>query len=148
MTIEFAGLSIDESALAALKGGQTLSGVIDATTGEPRPSHSGAPTVSTPATSIAISGEQKEIRPSWGRGEGEALVSAPRMSDLNHAHDLAVQAHQEKLQAEAEELRAQQARLAPVALIAELDDLIKRISYLERQNKKLTKDLRGLTNAG
>ena len=64
------------------------------------------------------------------------------MSKNNSNHEAEKARIAAELQVEREALAEQRRRLAPAALVAELDDAKKRIAFLERAIKRLTKTVK------
>ena len=96
-----------------------------------------APTKSVPANSVPISGYGSEVRGSWGRKESQELVTKVDLSKNMAAHAARLQkeaADQAQLLAEREELRD----------VTDPKKLMAQMQYLDRQVKKLTKDLNAL----
>ena len=96
-----------------------------------------APTASVPANSVPISGYGSEVRGSWGRKDSQELVSKVDLSKNMAAHSARLQqeaAEQAQLLAEREELRD----------VTDPRKLMAQMQYLDRQVKKLTKEVNAL----
>ena len=98
-----------------------------------------------PQESIPLRGA-KNLRPNVKGQEGAALVTAPNMSRMNairEEEEALIREHNEAVRAEKER---QDFLLNPEALLNTLDTLEKRLGFLERANKKLTKQLNDKTD--
>ncbi len=96
-----------------------------------------APTTSVPANSVPITGYGSEVRGSWGRKDSQELVSKVDLSKNMAAHSARLQqeaAEQAQLLAEREELRD----------VTDPKKLMAQMQYLDRQVKKLTKEVNAL----
>ena len=96
-----------------------------------------APTASAPATSVPITGYGSEVRGSWGRKDSQELVTKVDLSKNMQAHAARLQqeaADQALLLKEREELRD----------VTDPRKLMAQMQYLDRQVKKLTKEVSAL----
>ena len=139
MSTKVGGIEFTDAAIEAIKAGEQVNGVV----GSDGQFHSSASHF-TPRASVPIQGHGKELKPQVRDKHGELVnptgerVTAPDMSKNNSNHE----AEKAQLQVEREALAEQRRRLAPAALVAELDDAKKRIAFLERAIKRLTKTVK------
>ena len=99
-----------------------------------------APSSSAPAQSIPISGYGTDVRGTWGRKEFTELVKSPDLTKHLAAHNKREQeeaAHKAALLAEREELRE----------VTDPKKLQAQIQFMDRQIKKLIKDVNALKKA-
>lgn len=139
MSINVGGVEFSDDAIAALKSGEQVSGVINSD-GELQTA-----SAIKPAVHVPITGYGKQVRPTVKDAAGEpankpgSLVTAPDMARLNSTHDAEMARLQLERAEQEEALSEQKRRLNPLALLEELDDSRKRIAFLERSVKRLTK---------
>ena len=143
MSTKVGGIEFTDSAIGAMKAGEQVNGVV----GSDGQFHSSASHF-TPRASLPIQGHGKELKPQVRDKHGELVnptgerVTAPAMSKNNSKHEAEKARIAAELQVEREALAEQRRRLAPAALVAELDDAKKRIAFLERAIKRLTKTVK------
>ncbi len=96
-----------------------------------------APTTSAPANSVPITGYGSEVRGSWGRKDSQELVTKVDLSKNMAAHAARLEkeaTEQAQLLKEREELRD----------VTDPRKLMAQMQYLDRQVKKLTKEVNAL----
>lgn len=142
-TTTVAGLEFSEDAINAMIAGENISGSVDQD-GNPKKSfvNSNGSEVKEIRSSVPISGYGTNLRPSVGREPGAELVSRPQMADINQRHDERCAKEEAERQEQLEALRVIQERVEGSALVAELDALSSRLSFLERAHKRMTKQLK------
>ncbi len=99
-----------------------------------------APTASVPKTSVPITGYGSEVRGTWGRKEFTELVKSPDLTKHLDAHNKRLQeeaAHKAALVAERDDLRE----------VTDPKKLQAQIQFMDRQIKKLIKDVNALKKA-